>query len=315
MNQLRAPFLLTKRIFIRRVQIVKQAIRPRPMSASRALVPAAIRERLEESLRLVGIDAAALAAAHARRDAHGVLAAVHLGLGEESLYHAVQLLLLSQIEVAARAAMREAVSGVRTAKGAVEKADPIVGIFDLANPRAIEYARRESGQLVTAITAQTRETLRVMVSQAFRQGVTVDELARQIREVVGLLPRQATALANFKSRLTGEGVTGLRIQELADPYRRRLLTQSARTIARTEIIGSSSFGQNEAWRQAVEAGWLRSGAKRKWIVTADDKLCPRCEPMRGKTATLGRSYDTGEMGPPKHPNCRCTQGLALLNEE
>ena len=128
--------------------------------------------------------------------------------------------------------MREAVSGVRTAKGAVEKADPIVGIFDLANPRAIEYARRESGQLVTAITAQTRETLRVMVSQAFRQGVTVDELARQIREVVGLLPRQATALANFKSRLTGEGVTGLRIQELADRYRRRLLTQRARTLAR-----------------------------------------------------------------------------------
>ena len=69
-------------------------------------------------------------------------------------------------------------------------------------------------------------------------------------------------------------------------------------------------GQREVWEQAVEDGLLDAGMKRTWIVTADDRLCPICEPLDGETADLDGLFAGEFEGPPAHPNCRCTEGLA-----
>lgn len=89
-------------------------------------------------------------------------------------------------------------------------------------------------------------------------------------------------------------------------------------IARSEVVRASNFATMEAYEQSgvVE--------KMEWLVTSDDRLCPLCEPLDGKSVKLGDSFfdkgdrhvgaDGSELDldyetiehPPLHPNCRCT---------
>ncbi len=189
----------------------------------------------------------------------------------------------------------------------------IIGQFNLVNERSVEYARQRSAALVSGIGADTKKAIQDLVIRSFREGRTGDQLARDVREIIGLLPRQATALENFRRRLEQAGRTPAKIEDLTEGYRRRLLLQRSRMIARTEIINSSTQGQQTVWGQAVEQNLIGPKTKRKWIVAPDDRLCSRCEEMRGKTAVLGQPYDNGVMGPTLHPGCRCAEVLTEID--
>lgn len=86
----------------------------------------------------------------------------------------------------------------------------------------------------------------------------------------------------------------------------------ANVIARTESMRAANGGQREAWLQAVDSGLLSGRARRTWIATPDEGVCPLCEALDGQTADLDGEYpDDGGDGPPLHPNCRCTEGVAF----
>src|SRR5262249_17573663 len=100
-------------------------------------------------------------------------------------------------------------------------------------------------------------------------------------------------------------------------YRNALLRDRARTIARTETIDASSAGQRALWDEARRAGYLGDDARRHWIITPDERLCPACEEMpklNPDGVPLGEPYQTpdgGEkMGPTLHPRCRCAESLS-----
>lgn len=59
------------------------------------------------------------------------------------------------------------------------------------------------------------------------------------------------------------------------------------------------------WRQARARGFLGFDAKKRWTVTADDRLCPICAPMQGIEVPLDAAFPGGVQGPPRHPQCRC----------
>jgi hypothetical protein len=83
----------------------------------------------------------------------------------------------------------------------------------------------------------------------------------------------------------------------------------AELIARTETMTALNEGQRGAWDDAVEAGLLPDDAKRVWI--AAPGCCDDCEELDGETADLDGEYpNDGGDGPPLHPNCRCTEGIA-----
>jgi hypothetical protein len=42
-----------------------------------------------------------------------------------------------------------------------------------------------------------------------------------------------------------------------------------------------------------------------WTGRSDDKTCPICRPLIGKTAPMGMSFDGEHWNPPAHPGCRC----------
>jgi SPP1 gp7 family putative phage head morphogenesis protein len=198
--------------------------------------------------------------------------------------------------------------------------------FDRTNPSAVLWVERHAAELVTEVTDQTRRAIRKIITKAFVEGIPPREAAVLLRKVVGLHSRDEEALSNLKQRILEnpggkvyagkrairvpeKGMTNKALRDTLSKYADRLHNRRALLIARTETIRGSNEGQAQLWNQAVDAGKLSRTAKRVWITTPDERLCPICEGLEGKIAPLNGSFDGRFSGPPAHPACRCTTGL------
>ena len=207
----------------------------------------------------------------------------------------------------------------RAARTAAGKATPLRGTvgfsFDMTNPQSIEYLRRYRMGLVREVTNETRLAIRDVVLRGFREGRTAEQMAAEIKNLVGLTRRQSTAAMNYRDALIEEGRALPQITRMTEAYSNRVLNQRAETIARTETIRAAGAGREALWRQAQEQGVLVAGARRYWIVTEDDRLCPICEAipdMNPDGVGLNESFRTSDgplMQEPAHPNCRCAVEL------
>jgi SPP1 gp7 family putative phage head morphogenesis protein len=188
--------------------------------------------------------------------------------------------------------------------------------FDLQNPRAIEFAERRAGELITQITEESRKAIQSTVVQALRGGGHPYEQAEQIRNCIGLTNRQAIAVDNYRKTLTmGESRSLKQINKMTETYANRLLDYRAKNIARTETLRAANEGQREAWRQATERSLIHGTELiREWIYTPDERSCPDCQSMDGKQAPINGLYENGISGPPLHPQCRCAEGLVETEE-
>lgn len=79
----------------------------------------------------------------------------------------------------------------------------------------------------------------------------------------------------------------------------KLTRSRALTIARTEIIYAHAEGQLDAM---TKLGIEETEAAVEWSTAGDDRVCPRCAAMEGKTFKVKDSH--GKI--PLHPNCRCS---------
>ena len=188
--------------------------------------------------------------------------------------------------------------------------------FDLDNPYSQQWIREHGATLVREITDETREAVRNIVEEAWRYGGHPYEQARRIRNIVGLTQRQAAAVERYRLGLLEQGIDEERADALAQRYAARLRRDRARTISRTETLTAANAGQESAVRVAADMGLIDPAiTKRVWIITPDERLCPRiCEHMRGVAVPFDQPFRTpvGEMWhPPAHPQCRCAWGLKV----
>lgn len=227
-------------------------------------------------------------------------------------------------------------------RGAAELVSRATGLefaFRDVDPAAVLFARTRVAELVVAVTEDVKEGIRIVTALGERIGLTVDQQARAIRELVGLPPPWVEAPTrlgqeirdgrpNLDRRLSAVDKQRIRkrvregtadeafIAEIEERYAHSLRTLRARTIARTETARASSFGQRTAWRQAQEENVLPRTARRVWIVTPDDRLRYTHAQVPGMNPEGveidGGVYDTPlgpSSGPPLEPNCRCSEGL------
>lgn len=199
--------------------------------------------------------------------------------------------------------------------------------FDLTNPKSIELLRRTRLDLITNISQSTEKGIREIVRTAFEEGGHPHTQAHKIKNMVGLLPKHAKAVRNFRALLESEGVPKAKVEKRVAAYRERLLRWRARNIARTETIRAANLGQRALWQQGIDQGLLnKSEIRVKFIVTPDDRLCPICAPLAGKTVEFDRPFVStvkrpkaglqrfSSLTPPLHPQCRCALGL-VFNED
>lgn len=144
--------------------------------------------------------------------------------------------------------------------------------FNKTSPEAIAWAQDHAGDLIDDLTDTTISDIQDAISGAL-EGDGIGSAYDDILAAVG------------------------------DPDRAQL-------IARTETMTAANEGQREAWSQASDAGLLPSDAQVEWIATSD--CCDDCADMDGETRDLDGDYDDPDAadGPPLHPNCRCTEGIA-----
>lgn len=159
--------------------------------------------------------------------------------------------------------------------------------------RVPRLLRTHSGNLITNLVGDQRETIRAVLAENWQR--TPRQLAEAVRAVAGLQKRQALALERYRlaleSRAGKRKLTPSEIKRRVEVERTRLSKIRGNVIARTETVHMANRAQHELWRVEKEAGHL-SG------IDLD-------APFRGAAGEL--------MYPPAHPNCLCAVQVIVLD--
>lgn len=279
-----------------------------------------------------------LAAAIATGDVNQVLAVLALDTKLVSFLNAGTTNKVESLRGALQAsAMEGAAAAVRVLPSRVS-----AGLsFDLKSLEAQSFIESYAFPLIRDLTANTREGIRGVILDAFKNGGHPREQARTIRGMIGLTQTQSTAVMNYRDALSGSGsslrraltrslrdgrfdptvlraasgnasLTPKQVDAMTSRYTERYLKYRAEAIARTESIRASNMGQRAAWAKAVEQGLLPKDQEREWEVSGDDRTCPECLALDGKRAGLDEEFAPDVMDPPDpHPTCRCSVKLVF----
>ena len=192
--------------------------------------------------------------------------------------------------------------------------------FNQMDARAGEWANRHAAQLVTQVTDAEKGRIAELISRANTEGLTVQQVARDLRWV-GLLPQHQTAVDQYRAELTGEGRPAAQVDRMTDKYRRSLLNFRTRMIARQELLTATHQGQLQAILDAVEHGEIDpSQTQRIWVAADDELLCPLCEFMDGQATNADEPWTTEDgsqvMIPQEiHVQCRCSWSVVTTPRE
>lgn len=187
--------------------------------------------------------------------------------------------------------------------------------FNVEDREAVRLIRQGIGRQVVAIDTATRAGITRIIEEAFTAGTPLTAQIERLAAMVGLTPTQVESLAHYEAGLIDAGESPARVarlvQERTDVLRRR----RAEAIARTETINAATAGQQARWEQMEHDGLIDAGARRFWIVTPDDRLCPICAAIPGMNpegVRLREAFQTPggpRQGPTAHPQCRCAVSL------
>ena len=188
--------------------------------------------------------------------------------------------------------------------------------FNVIDLRSSEWAHARAARLVTEISDSQRDTIRALVERSVTEGRTIQQTARDLRNVIGLRTDQLDAQWRYRQRLLERGLEADRIERMMQKYAQAQVRQRALLIARTEIIASQNAGLLAGWREAQDEGKLPATVRKRWIVTPDELLCEQCEPLgTADPIPLNEMFLGTHSHPPLHPNCRCSMGLITSEGE
>lgn len=190
------------------------------------------------------------------------------------------------------------------------------------------WTESRAAEFVTNVTQTQIEGIRAAVQRAaVLEDLTVDELAKTIRSMVGLTKPQAESNLQYYKTLRSNGISEKRARERAIRYAARQHRKRAYLIARTELATAYNRGAHEGTKQAQAAGLLGECVK-VWSTADDERVCGVCGSLQGTQWAMDSDilYDytykrsgiktvrrinpnladpTAGKHPPAHPGCRC----------
>lgn len=202
-------------------------------------------------------------------------------------------------------------AGQRVKLPAMEKAT-VQFRFDAERPEAARWAEKEAGNLIRGVVQEQVTVVRDYVSRASMGEFTSRQVARGLRDVIGLTSQQTQWVENFRNKrieeLMLQGRTFDQAYEQSERatnrYHDRVHRRRTETIARTEILRAANEGRNAAWQQGVDEGWINAGNwDKRWSTELDGRQCDVCGPLDEMTVGFNDEFPEGD--PPIHPNCRC----------
>ena len=177
------------------------------------------------------------------------------------------------------------------------------------------WTAAHAAEFVTNVTTTQIEGLRAVVRRAAAlEDLTVDELARAIRPMVGLTKQQTVANLNYYNNLIKNGMAEQKALDKSIRYAARQHRYRGYNIARTELAFAYSKGAHEGTKQAQAAGLLGECVK-VWCTASDERTCTICAALDGKEVAMDEDFDFYtklertnpgiRRTPPAHPSCRC----------
>jgi hypothetical protein len=202
-------------------------------------------------------------------------------------------------------------------RGRVRKDTPGFGgqyAFDRFTPEVQEALRQLQDAFIGGLSQEAADAVEQALYDGMVEGWSADEIAQEIRAVIGLNDRQASAVDNYRAGLEARGdITAEEIGGLVDNYVEASLDYRAEMIARTESIRSANLGLHDGYEQAIDRGLFpHEAVRRYWQVAIDEATCPVCLAIPDDNedgVEVGEAFETEDgpiMDPPVHPNCRCS---------
>ena len=234
--------------------------------------------------------------------------------------------------------------------------------FNVRNPAAEAWLRDHSGALIRDVIEDQRAVARLVLTAGLRDGqnprTTALNLVGRVnpatgrREggIIGLTASQERWVARYEAELASDAPGAALGRTLRDKrfdaavrraaasgkpipadirakmvaaYRNRALRFRAETISRTESMRALHAAQDEAVRQAVEAGGLQADQVTfTWHTARDRRVRDTHWIMNGDKVKMGEAFITGSgarlryPGDPEGPpaeviNCRCFRMVAV----
>jgi hypothetical protein len=156
---------------------------------------------------------------------------------------------------------------------------PSVSIgFDPGSPRAVEAMRALKDEFIRPFNNDAKVTLHAVITDGLAKGTGIREVARQIRDVIGLSNVQVKALDRYRRLLAdldpealtsvtrdrrfdgtirkaikdGKPLTADQIEKLVAARRRKMIQARGEAIAMNESAAALNRGREEGLRQMVE---------------------------------------------------------------
>jgi SPP1 gp7 family putative phage head morphogenesis protein len=189
---------------------------------------------------------------------------------------------------------------------------------ELSRAKIREWIGHRGGELIVYMReSQYRAVRNVLLHYTSGpDAVGPRELGRIIRPIIGLTPKQATAVKNYRDSLMKQVAAGdmtkKRATHLVGNYSGYLHRIRAERIARTETAFAYNRGMFEQMRQARDTGVIKNSLiVKEFLTAADERVCPHCGPLDGETIELEQTFPGATQRlpnlftPPLHPSCRC----------
>ncbi|HUM33636.1 MAG TPA: phage minor head protein [Candidatus Saccharicenans sp.] len=184
--------------------------------------------------------------------------------------------------------------------------------FNSVHSNILKWMAERGGILIRELTEGQAKTINALLRHQVFQGITSNyQLSRMVLSFIGLLSREAQAVANYRAELMAQQIAQEKIDQLAQKYAQFLLKNRAKRIARTELCSAYNFGQWESLRQMREAG-LVDEVEKEWLTADDERTCPICAELDGEKVRHDEQFSSGQLHPPAHVQCRCSLGYSAL---
>jgi hypothetical protein len=222
--------------------------------------------------------------------------------------------------------------------------------FDAVNHRAVQWARRNEIELRGSIETEQKALISRVIADGVAEGRNPREVARDVRDSIGLTDYQARIVENYRKALQAGDSSALdreltdgrddrtlaaairdqrslssdQIDKMVERYRSNWVGYRAETIARTEGLRVAHQGSREAFQQAIDGGHVEaSQLERQWHHASGGKD-PRPEhiEMNGQRRAMNEPFESGsgkelmypgdpDADPSETLNCRCAVSTRL----
>lgn len=172
--------------------------------------------------------------------------------------------------------------------------------YDRFDPQTQERIRAYQDAFITGLENDARSMIDAILIADLRAGMTAEEIADDIVNLIGLTDRQAVAVANYRrmvegldpaalSRQLAGTADGARLRAAIDAgqpldeaavdamverYRQATLDYRAQMIAQTEATRAASLGLQDSYQQAIDRGAIPAEAiTQHWEVDMDEHTC------------------------------------------